>query len=377
MTADTMGGVWTYALELAQALQAYDIEITLATMGARLNAQQRAAVRRMANLHVCESTFKLEWMEDPWADMTAAGSWLLALEAVTRPDVIHLNSYVHGALPWQAPVLVVGHSCVYSWFAAVRATAPPASWKRYHQAVARGLRAAHRVTAPTTAMLTALQTHYGTFTSAPAIANGRRMPDMRPGRKKPYILTAGRVWDAAKNVAALAQAAPQLSWPVLVAGETHHPEGGAVDLPGVQLLGWLPPSALVPWVSQAAIFALPARYEPFGLSALEAGLAGCALVLGDIPSLREVWGDAALFVPPEAPEVLAEALQSLIVDAPRRQHLARRARCRALQYSPERMAREYMAQYAHLVQAHASTVTDNRRPCAPWQQVALNLGCLT
>ncbi len=32
---------------------------------------------------------------------------------------------------------------------------------------------------------------------------------------------------------------------------------------------------------------LPARYEPFGLSVLEAALSGCALVLGDIPSLRE------------------------------------------------------------------------------------------
>jgi hypothetical protein len=42
MTADTIGGVWTYALELAQALQSYDIELVLATMGAPLQEQQRS-----------------------------------------------------------------------------------------------------------------------------------------------------------------------------------------------------------------------------------------------------------------------------------------------------------------------------------------------
>ena len=50
-------------------------------------------------------------------------------------------------------------------------------------------------------------------------------------------------------------------------------------------------------MGRAAIYALPARYEPFGLSILEAALSGCALVIGDIPSLREIWADAALFVP--------------------------------------------------------------------------------
>src|SRR5436190_23853133 len=34
MTADTVGGVWTYALELARVLCEQEVEITLATMGA-------------------------------------------------------------------------------------------------------------------------------------------------------------------------------------------------------------------------------------------------------------------------------------------------------------------------------------------------------
>jgi glycosyltransferase involved in cell wall biosynthesis len=99
------------------------------------------------------------------------------------------------------------------------------------------------------------------------------------------------------------------------------------------------------WFSRAPIYALPARYEPFGLSALEAGLAACALVLGDIPSLREVWDDAALFVPPGDAEALAAALNGLISDTPRRRALASRARLRALQFTPRRMATAYLQAY--------------------------------
>ena len=276
MTADTVGGVWTYALELAQALQGYKIDLVLATMGAPLNAQQRTAVHQIENVTLCESAWKLEWMETPWDDVQAAGTWLLDLAARTHPDIVHLNGYAHGALPWHSPTLMVGHSCVWSWFAAVQGTAPPAAWERYRQEVRRGLHAADLVTAPTEAMLTALRTHYGAFRAAPAIYNGRGITHVTPLAKQPYILTAGRVWDEAKNIAALAHVAPQLSWPVFVAGEERHPEGGTVRLRAVQRLGQLAPAELAVWLGQAAIFALPARYEPFGLTVLEAGLAGCA-----------------------------------------------------------------------------------------------------
>ncbi len=40
MTADSIGGVWTYAVELAKAFQAYDIEVHLACMGKSLSENQ-------------------------------------------------------------------------------------------------------------------------------------------------------------------------------------------------------------------------------------------------------------------------------------------------------------------------------------------------
>src|SRR5437868_11383299 len=104
MTADTIGGVWTYALELTRALEPHGIEVILATMGSRLNRAQSFEARAITNLEVCESNFKLEWMESPWNDFEQSGEWLLQLAAQWQPEVIHLNGYSHGALPWTAPV---------------------------------------------------------------------------------------------------------------------------------------------------------------------------------------------------------------------------------------------------------------------------------
>jgi glycogen synthase len=344
ITADTVGGVWTYALELARALAPLGVAPAVATMGAPLTASQR---RESAGLDIYESAFKLEWMEDPWDDVARAGDWLLELEARLRPDVVHLNGFVHGALPWRAPLLVVGHSCVLSWWRAVRGGEAPASWDRYRREVATGLLAASAVAAPTRAMLESLRQDYGPLPRCSVILNGRDAAPFPPGPKEPLLFTAGRLWDEAKNLAALEAVAPHLPWPVFVAGENRHPEGGVRESP-LQLLGRLTEEDLAAWLGRAAIYALPARYEPFGLSALEAALAGCALVLGDIPSLREVWGDAALYAPPGDAAALEAALAGLIADEPCRSAMAARARRRALAYTPARMARAYAAVYASL-----------------------------
>jgi glycogen synthase len=99
------------------------------------------------------------------------------------------------------------------------------------------------------------------------------------------------------------------------------------------------------WLGRASIVALPARYEPFGLLAVEAALCGCALVLGDIPSLREVWGRAAEFVDPADPTELRNAIERLITSPSRRADRADAARRRALELTPARMAHQYMEIY--------------------------------
>jgi glycosyltransferase involved in cell wall biosynthesis len=114
------------------------------------------------------------------------------------------------------------------------------------------------------------------------------------------------------------------------------------------MLGELPPDELAEWMARASIYALPARYEPFGLSVLEAALAGCALVLGDLPSLREVWEQAAVYVPPGDPGALQHALAALIRDPLLRGVLAASARARAARFTPACMAEAYRALYDEL-----------------------------
>ena len=349
MTADTVGGVWTYALELAHALEPHDVRIALATMGASLRPEQRAEVDALRHVEVFESRYKLEWMERPWDDVAAAGAWLLGIARAWRPNLVHLGGYAHGALPWRVPVLVVAHSCVYSWFEAVKGTPPPPVWERYREAVRRGLYAADLVAAPTRAMAAALRRHYGLTSDVRVVLNGRGAHRFPPQPKEPIVLAAGRIWDEAKNIQALASVAERLPWPVCLAGDDHHPDGGTARFEEVRMLGRLAPDALAAWMGRASLFALPVRYEPFGLSPLEAALAGCALVLGDLPSLREVWGDAALFVPPEDHEALEKALQTLIADEPLRRRYAAQARRRALALTPERTAQGYLDLYQQLL----------------------------
>lgn len=351
MTTDTVGGVWHYAVELCAALSARGCQVTLAAMGGPAGEEAREAALAVPGLRLFESDFRLEWMDDPWDDVARAGEWLLALEAELEPEVVHINGYCHAALPFRAPVILVAHSCVLSWWRAVLGEPAPARYERYRAEVTRGLRAAAAVIAPTAAMLGCLSAYDAAPARALVIPNARDPRRFAPADKEPFVLASGRLWDQAKGLATLAEAAPGVPWPVLVAGPTARP-GASPERSGsdaaprsLTALGPLPEQELGRWMARAAIYAAPARYEPFGLGILEAGLSGCALCVSDIPSLREVWGDAALFVPPGDPGALAGALRRLAGDASLRGGLGARARERALRYRPEAMARAYQALY--------------------------------
>jgi len=349
ITTDPIGGVWQYVLELAGELAHTGLDIAIASMGRKLETSERAQVRRLPRVELFESAFKLEWMSEPWRDVAAAGGWLRELACRIKPSLIHLNQFAYGALVWDAPCLVVGHSCVYSWFRAVRGRPPGDEWRSYHRAVCRGLRGADRVSAPSRWMLSELQRVYGGFAAAEPIYNGRSAPAGIAAEKRELVLTAGRLWDDGKNVAILERIAPALHWPIFAAGPIASPDGSRLTFPNLSLLGRLEDAQLGEWMRRAAIFVAPARYEPFGLTVLEAALAGCALVLGDIPSLREIWQGAALFAAPDNADEIGAALVRLIADAELREQLGQQAQRRASTFTPARMAREYIALYRQMV----------------------------
>jgi glycogen synthase len=348
LTSDAVGGVWTYAVELCRALAPYSTEIVLVTMGPRPSAEQSREIAQLHHVLLRESDFKLEWMNDPWREVDRASDWLLDLEREHQPHLVHLNGYVHGSLPWQAPALVVAHSCVCSWWRAVKKEQAPGSWDTYRQRVQHGLQDATSVVAPSHAMLECLWQDYGPLPASHVIYNGRDPALYRPAIKEPFILTAGRLWDEAKNVAAIEAVAHELPWPVVLAGDERSPDGSSIASSSVQRLGRLTAEQMAQCFARASIYALPARYEPFGLSALEAALSGCALVLGDIPSLREIWHDAAIYVDPDDRLALRDVVRGLIDDEPRRKELAQRAVARAARFTPRRMAEGYVELYRRL-----------------------------
>jgi glycogen synthase len=359
MTADAVSGVWTYALELCAGVAASDTQVVLATMGPEPTQRQREAVARLPHVTLETSDFRLEWMPDPWDDLDLAGEWLLDLAEVHRPDLIHLNGYVHATLPWTAPVLVVAHSCVWSWWEAVHGRKPPAEWHRYGVAVERGLHAADAIATPSAAMARALDVYAdiraGNTTGIDqskfhVVHSGLDLEAIdAPGRRAPLVFAAGPLWDEAKNIRVLDRAARQLSWPVYVAGESVAPHGGEIEMTYVRPVGPLAHHEMQQWLARASIFALPALYEPFGLAVLEAALSGCALVLGDIPSLREIWGDAAVYVPPRDAEALARTLTRLIEDPQALELQRTRAFLQAARYSRAAMVSGYMDLYEALL----------------------------
>lgn len=347
MTASPGRGLFASAVDLGRTLARRGVHVVIAVMGGPISPAQRDEAAGVPNLVLHESAFRLEWTDDPWDDVTHAGEWLLGLEERERPAVVHLHGYVHGSLPFRAPKLVV-------------ARAAPSPSERHRFEAARGVAAADALVAPTRAVLDAACRDYGAHPRARVIACGRDAGRYHPAPKEDFVLSTAHDPDPGESVAALEAAAPGLPWPVLVAGN----DVARTAFTAVEMLGAISPDAAAVALGRASVFALPTRSDPFGLSVLEAALSGCALVLGDVPSLRELWGGAALFVDPADPEDLGRALRCLITHPAVREALAARSRSRALGLSPERTALGYLALYDELF-ARPTRASDRPRSLAP------------
>jgi glycosyltransferase involved in cell wall biosynthesis len=210
------------------------------------------------------------------------------------------------------------------------------------------LESADAVVAPTSAMLKELRRHYGWGGAGNVVYNGKSATAYTSSDKENFIFVAGRLWDEAKNIAALEQIGPDLSWPIYAAGHNEL-SGKGHKCDGINMLGHLNADEIARWFGCASIYALPARYEPFGLSVLEAALSRCALVLGDIPSLREIWNDVAFFAPPDDTQQIKALIQRLVDNPELRKISADRAYQRASELTPSRMASGYLAVYQHLL----------------------------
>lgn len=355
MTAATVGSVWSYSRDLAGRLAADGDRVLIAAMGGRANALQRREIEVQPGVYLADSDHPLEWMQASWDAIDESCDWLRGLATEFEPDLIHCNTYVHAAMPWSQPVLLVTHRCVCSWFEAVHRRAPPSpEWDEYRRRVAAGVAAADLLVAPTSSMLEACTRHHPVGAERCVIPHGAVPERHRHHEGGRTILAAGRAWDQAKNLELLAAIGPKLPWPVAVAGATRAPDGSEHRLAGLRQLGWLGREQLATAMARAGIFAHPARYEPFGLAVLEAAFSGCALVLADLPSLRELWQDAAIFIDPDDPAEWLRQLTRVCRSASTRQRLARAAYRRARALDIECCAAAYRGCYRQLLVEHTA-----------------------
>jgi glycosyltransferase involved in cell wall biosynthesis len=348
MTTDTVGGVWSYSMELCRMLT--QVQFHLATAGAKLNEGQKKEVENLHNVIVYESQYKLEWMENVWNDIDKSGEWLLELEEIIRPDLVHLNSYSYGVLPFNAPKIIVAHSDVFSWWQDVKGEMPPGEWNEYYNRVKQGIEAVDLVIAPSRAMKKCIQEIYAVTSLVKVIYNGRSKEMFNSRNKKSCIFSMGRVWDEAKNINLLIKASEKLDFNIRIAGDQQFERNSFEHSSDkIKFLGRLNNDSIAAELSEACLYVLPAKYEPFGLSALEAAMSACALVLGDIPSLREIWQDAALYVDVNDEGMLAKRINGLMGDSEQLKHYQYKALERAENFSSAAMASAYLEIYRWLV----------------------------
>jgi starch synthase len=182
---------------------------------------------------------------------------------------------------------------------------------------------------------------------------------------RPYVIFVGRI-TRQKGLPVLLRAAAGLvpeAQLVLCAGAADTPEQLAEVMELVNGLRasrtgvlWipemLPKPEVIQLLSHAAVFACPSVYEPLGIVNLEAMACGAAVVASRTGGIPEVVadGETGLLVPPEDPEQLGAALNTLIRDPDRARAMGQAGRKRAVaEFGWAAIAAQTVGMYAELV----------------------------
>lgn len=348
MTVDAVGGVWRYAMEMGGALRQFGVETVFAGLGPRPGPEKVAEAEATGELAWLDAP--LEWMVTDPRDLAALPELLARTAETRRVDLLHLNAPAHAAnLDTGLPTAVVSHSCVVTWWRAMRATTLPEQWRWQRECNQAGFDRADVVVSPSRSHAELLRRCYRSLPDVEVVPNAVGLQPLdKWADKEQFVLAAGRWWDEGKGGRTLDAAAASAVWPVKMAGPLSTAGGQELRLEHAESCGELSYGDTVSLMRRAGILASPSLYEPFGLAALEGALSGCALVLADIPTYRELWSDAAFFFEPGNPECLAVAINRLAGEPRLRRQMARAAGTRAAQFAPEKQAQEMAQLYARL-----------------------------
>ncbi|MBD8905616.1 glycosyltransferase [Methylorubrum zatmanii] len=338
MSADALGGVWQYSLELARGLGRHGLSVTLALMGPAPSAGALTRAETETGARIVPTGLPLDWTARRPAEVVAAAAALARLAGDVGADLVHLHAPALALGAFEVPVVAVCHSCVATWWAALGDGPLPEDLAWRSELAARGCRAADRLLAPTRAFAEATRAAYGLPQPPQVVCNGRHCAETLPETAPvAHAFTAGRLWDPAKNATALDRMAARLDVPLFAAGPVEGPNGERCTPTHLRPLGRLDGAGMARELDRRPVFVSLARYEPFGLAVLEAAGAGCALVLSDIPTFSELWQDAAILIPADDEATAAQAAKGLLADPDKRARLAGAARARAARYGTEAM----------------------------------------
>ncbi|HHX43365.1 MAG TPA: glycosyltransferase family 4 protein [Chloroflexi bacterium] len=120
----------------------------------------------------------------------------------------------------------------------------------------------------------------------------------------------------------------------------------------VRVLGFVDDADLPALYRGADVFAFPSLYEGFGIPVLEAMGCGTPVVTSNVSSLPEVAGDAALQVPPEDVDALADALWRSISDSALRETHRTRGFEQVARFTWRRAAHDLIDVYARVAPSH-------------------------
>jgi glycosyltransferase involved in cell wall biosynthesis len=330
---------------LADGLRRAGVDVVLLALGSPSKSQSRAAFEAGARL--VTRAFKLEWMTDADEDVRRTREVVASIAREVGADLVHANQFAAACADVGVPVVLTLHSDVLSWrrwTLGARDTAIPAEWESYVALVQEAVSRADRVVAVSRFLRDQMAELYQLGREIDVVHNGWPAPLDHRAHPRNGTLVAGRIWDAAKNIPLVAAAA--VGWnpgPVYLAGETTHPDGGRAPVPlPLQALGFLSRSVLDEQFRRSRLYVSAARYDPFGLLALQAALHGCMLLLSDIPSYREVWGDTATYFAVDDIDDLRAKWRCLLTSEPdsRASVHARR------HFSMDRMVSDYERLYA-------------------------------
>ncbi len=164
--------------------------------------------------------------------------------------------------------------------------------------------------------------------------------DIPPNLPREMLVIAVGQWIPRKNIAHLVRAWSQIAsntWRLELIGETDADPAYATEIwhairhcpTPVIVRGVVPDNELAERYARASIFALPSRFEGYGLVFAEALACGLPVVAGAVGPVPTLVGNGGILVPPDDEQALVHALRTVMADPLLRQHLSEAAQQRA------------------------------------------------